>query len=61
LISGSATGVCVEHTTETAARFCIDVAKDLGSGKCKFYYEEDFNHLIKLYGAMKLLQTKGKK
>jgi len=61
LISGSATGVCTEHTTEIAARFCIEVAKDLGTARCKFYYEEDFNHLNELYGSMRLLQTKGKK
>ena len=37
----------------------LEVAKNFGRGKCKFYDEAEFDRLIKLYGNMKHLQTLG--
>jgi hypothetical protein len=44
-----------------AARFCIEVAKAFGRGKCAFYDAAEFERLVSLYGSMEHLQTMGKK
>ena len=38
----------------------LEVAKDFGRGNLKFYDEEEYERLQKLYGSMKQLQTLGK-
>jgi len=58
IIPGSATGVCSEFVSEIAARFCIEVAKDINLGRCSFYYKEDFEKLVDLYGDMRKLQNR---
>jgi hypothetical protein len=37
------------------------VAKLFGTGKCRFYDEEEFERIVKLYGVMTHLQTLQKK
>lgn len=59
-VPGCATGASHPHDLELAARFTIEVAKAFGKGHCKFYDEEEFNLLTKLYGSMHQLQTLGK-
>jgi len=56
-VPGCATGANHEVDVENAARYCIEVAKAFTEGKCKFYDEEEFNRIIKLYGRMNILQT----
>ena len=38
----------------------LEVANAFVSGKCKFYDEEEYARIIKLYGTMNHLQTLGK-
>ncbi len=44
---------------EEAARFMLEVAKEFGRGKCRFYDEAEYARLVKLYGSMGHLQTLG--
>ena len=48
------------YDEKKAARFMLEVAKDFGRGNLKFYDEEEYARLQKLYGSMKHLQTLGK-
>ena len=54
--SGATHGIDVEET----ARFLLEVAKNFGRGKCRFYEPEQFERMEQLYGSMKQLQTQGK-
>jgi hypothetical protein len=58
-VAGSATGASHFEDVESAARFCVEVAKDFGSGGCQFYDAAEFERLRKLYGDMRRLQTLG--
>jgi hypothetical protein len=61
-IPGCASGASHVVDIEQAARFCVEVAKGFGKEKIKFYDEEEFKRLVKLYGPMKHLQAlRGKK
>lgn len=59
-VPGSATGASHVFDLEQAARFSIEVAKQYGKGSCKFFDEEEFQRLTKLYGSMNHIQTLGK-
>jgi len=59
MVPGCATGASHFQDVEEAARFMLEVAKNFGRGKCKFYDEAEYARLIKLYGDMKHLQTLG--
>lgn len=56
-VPGSATGAAQLADVESAARFCIEVGKAYGGGECRFYDEEAFDLLRRLYGDMRHLQT----
>ncbi|CAH0120482.1 MULTISPECIES: DUF1177 domain-containing protein [unclassified Paenibacillus] len=58
-VPGCGTGASHEVDIAAAARFAIEVAKEFTNGICKFYDEEEFALLERLYGSMKILQTKG--
>lgn len=59
LVHGVSTGANQPLDLECAARFCIEVAKAFGEGKCSFYDAAEFSKLISLYGPMNHLQTAG--
>ena len=59
-VPGCGTGASQEIDIEAAARFCLEVAKVFGAGKCRFYDADELSRLVKLYGSMKHLQTPGK-
>ncbi|AKX95591.1 hypothetical protein MTHERMOG20_22590 [Moorella thermoacetica] len=59
-VPGCATGATHLVDIEAVVRFCIEVAKAFGQGKCHFYDGEEFERLKALYGAMNHLQTLGK-
>jgi hypothetical protein len=59
-VPGCGTGASQEVDIEAAARFCLEVAKAFGAGKCRFYDPQEFERLVRLYGPMKHLQTPGK-
>lgn len=56
-VAGSATGATDLLKIEAAARFCVEVAKDFGRGRCRFMDETEFETLVKLYGEMARLQS----
>ena len=59
-VPGCATGASQVMDIEMAVRFCIEVAKAIGQGKCALYDAEEFERLAALYGSMKHLQTLGR-
>ena len=59
MVPGCATGATHAADVEEAARFMLEVAKAFGRGQCKFYDEDEYARLVKLYGSMKHLQTLG--
>lgn len=59
-VPGSASGAGHEVDVEQAARFCIEVAKAFGAGRCRFYDPIEFAKLEGLYGSMAHLQTMGR-
>lgn len=58
-VPGCATGANHCLDIEMAVRFCLEVAKAFGEGKCSFYDEKEFKLLKKLYGSLEHL--KGRK
>ncbi|MDQ0252801.1 hypothetical protein J2S74_000173 [Evansella vedderi] len=59
-VPGCGTGASHEVDIAQAVRFAIEVAKEFTAGTVSFYDEKEFNHLVNLYGSMKVLQTMGK-
>jgi len=55
-VPGCATGANHCLDIEMAARFCLEVAKAFGEGKCSFYDEKEFRLLEKLYGSLEHLK-----
>jgi hypothetical protein len=58
-IAGCATGASHVPSVEQAARFSVEVAKDIGKGICHFYSEENFMSLHERYGSLSRFQTSG--
>lgn len=56
-VAGSTTGATDLRKIEAAARFCVEVAKDFGRGRCRFVDEAEFERLVQLYGSMERLQS----
>ncbi|MGB0389083.1 MAG: DUF1177 domain-containing protein [Ardenticatenaceae bacterium] len=59
-VPGCASGASQIMDIEMAVRFCLEVAKAFGQGKCPFYDAQQFKRLVALYGSMNHLQTLGK-
>lgn len=59
VVPGCATGASHAEDIEEAARFMLEAAKAFGKGELKFYDEEEFARLRKLYGSMHRFQTLG--
>ncbi|MQA81865.1 MAG: DUF1177 family protein [Streptosporangiales bacterium] len=55
-VPGSGTGATDLASVESAVRFCIETAKDLGAGDCRFHDPDEFARLVALYGEMRHLQ-----
>lgn len=55
-VPGSATGANQIVDIEQATRFCVEVAKAYGRGRCDFYDAVEFEQLVELYGPMTHLQ-----
>ncbi len=55
-VPGCATGANHCLDIEMAVRFCLEVAKAFGKGKCSFYDEKEFKLLKKLYGSLEHLK-----
>lgn len=59
MVPGCASGASHAVDIEEAVRFCIEVAKAFGRGRCHFYDREEFERIVGLYGSMAHLQTLG--
>jgi hypothetical protein len=59
VVPGCGTGANHDADIEEAARYCLEVAKAFTEEKCRFYDEEEFKRIVKLYGPMNSLQTLG--
>lgn len=55
-VPGCATGASHEVDIAEAVRFALEVAKDVGTGRCRFHDEAEFARLVALYGDMRRLQ-----
>ncbi|HAQ40894.1 MAG TPA: DUF1177 domain-containing protein [Clostridiales bacterium] len=58
-VAGCATGATHFSDLECCGRFAVEVAKYFGQSKCSFYDEDEFGKIVKRYGNMHHLQTKG--
>jgi hypothetical protein len=58
-VPGSATGASHPGDIELAVRFCLEVAKAFGQGKCRFHDPEEWTRIQARYGSMQILQTPG--
>lgn len=47
---GASTGMTDEHDLAMAARFVVEVAKEFSNGTLPFYYEDEFQGLVDLWG-----------
>lgn len=56
MVPGCATGASHEIDLALAAKFSLEVAKNFGTGKCKFYSTDEFELLQSRYGSMRHLQ-----
>ena len=56
----SATGANPPFVLEAAARFCREVARAFGAGRCHFHDAEEFERLVSLYGSMRHLVGPGR-
>lgn len=59
-VAGCATGAIHLEDLDDAARFMLEAAKSFGRGQCRFYDEEEYGRILKLYGTMEHFQTLGK-
>ena len=58
-VPGCATGATHEVDVAEVVQFCVEAAKEFSAGKCSFYDKDEFEMIQKLYGSMKVLQTRG--
>lgn len=59
-VPGCGTGATHGADVEMTVRFLLETAKAYGRRQCSFYSEEEFAHIVELYGTMNHLQTMGK-
>lgn len=59
-VPGCATGASHEVDIADVVRFAIEVAKEVGTGQCRFHDEAEFTTLVGLYGDMRRLQGAGR-
>lgn len=58
-VPGSATGASDETDIAAAARFVVEVAKGFGQQSVRFFDVAEYRRIVRLYGSMGHLQTKG--
>jgi hypothetical protein len=59
-VPGSATGASQPADIDLAVRFCLEVAKEFGRGRCRFYDPDEWAEIQRRYGSMAALQTLGR-
>lgn len=60
-MSGTTVTPCRTSRHTATRRFCLEVAKAFGQGKCRFYDAEEWARIQARYGSMRALQTMGKR
>jgi hypothetical protein len=60
-VPGCSTGANHPLDIELATRFCVEVAKAFGQGRCAFYDEDEFKRMNHLYGSLEHLKSSRKK
>jgi Protein of unknown function (DUF1177) len=58
LVFGTATSAAPPATLETAARFCVEVARRYGEGRISFYDVEEHGRILERFGRMRHLVGK---
>ena len=58
-VPGSASGASQVADIEAAARFCLEVAKAYGRGRCRFYDPAEWQLIQATYGSLARLQAGG--
>jgi hypothetical protein len=59
-VPGPATGASNLFDIEQATRFCVEVAKAHGAGRCPFHAPDEWATLQARYGSLAHLQTMGR-
>jgi hypothetical protein len=59
VVPGSATGATNIFHLEQATRFVVEVAKDFGRGRVKFYDEGEWEKIISIHGSLADLMRRG--
>lgn len=59
-VPGAATGASQPADIDLAVRFCLEVAKAFGAGRCRFHDPEEWAAIQRRYGSMTVLQTLGR-
>lgn len=60
-VSGSATSANNEIDIAEAVRFCVEVGKRFGTGKCQFFNAAEWEKIRAIYPDMLVFQTAGKR
>lgn len=58
-VPGCGTGASHETDIALAVKFAVEVAKEYTNGTTSFYDEQEFAHINRRYGSMKIFQTMG--
>jgi hypothetical protein len=59
-VPGCSTGASHIGDIEEASRFVLEVAKEFGKGFCSFYDLEQWDIILRKYGPLEILQSKGR-
>ncbi len=59
-VPGAATGASQPVDIDLAVRFCLEVAKAFGAGRCRFHDPAEWEAIQRRYGSMAILQTLGR-
>jgi hypothetical protein len=57
-VAGSATGASHEVDIAEAVRFCVEVAKAYGAGRCRFFDPAEFDYMTRTYGPLTVFQSR---
>lgn len=57
-VPGCGTGASHEIDIAAATKFVVEVAKEFTRGTCRFHDEDEYDHLLKLYGSLAHLQKR---
>lgn len=56
VVPGCASGSSHFQDIEETGRFVLEIAKEFGRGKVRFYDEKEFDRMVSLYGSMNRFQ-----